>query len=435
MNEAVAKATDEFMATVPQGGGIQITSNPVISPKYVQVITHYLSHQSNDYIGDFVTVNYDVERDDYIALDDLFSSGSHDKGSILTGAANILESSADVNKVTDAEIVGFFIRETVEEPVIEFFIKIEIESTNEQTSTALYSYLQDFNQLEQLDLQMIVDPLIVSEYEPELIANKIAKELINSTGDASSAAQKMTLVANFTSGSADYLPEQIKTYEVEHGAKISIEAIANELSILTGLDFFINSATIEGDIAYVEWSNTSTLIAGLDDRAFKEDFAFFDNVTLNWFMLDSLNDSIIQNLPVSMVYYTMNGTEDLAVPYMPPLAIFSADVPYMSSAFYYAHGEELGPVDFTVTEGTWRLDGDSAAAYFIMDGTGLVEAYYASGALEYSASLEQGYGGLSGFTVFEVINSDGELINKMWYDNFDEFYWGEPDSGILFIKE
>ncbi len=355
---------------------------------------------------------------------------------IMNAATSNYESTANGNVVNDAEIVGFFIRETFEDDVYEFYVKMNIESSEAEKWTAIYTYLPDVDKLTPVDTQQIVDPLIVEKYEPELQANKIANELINSTENPQTTEGTATIVTNFVNGGTiEYHVDLVQEHSISYTGELTIEKLAQELSLLTGFDFNINSSSFKGDSAYVDWSPTSTLLAGLDDRTQKDEFFFFDVVSINWFMLDSLNDSIIKNFPVSTVYYSMNGGEELIVPEMPPLAIFSTEIPYMSSTFYYTHGEDVGPVDFTVTQGTWRRDGDDATAYFVMDGTGLVDAYYASGSQEYSAYLEQGYGGLSGYTVFEVYNNDGEQINTMWFDGLNQFYLGEPQNDTVFIKD
>ncbi len=435
MNQAVATATDEFMAAVPKDGAIQIISNPVTTDRYVQVVTHYLAHQGGDNVGNVISVNYDIKADDYITLDEIIATGASDMVSIIDNVTNLYRSTSDGEVVTDAEVVAFFINEADGKEVIELYLKMYIENSAGESWAGLFSYVQDSDSLKPVDLQMIVDPLIVDQYEPELISNRIAQELINSGAATDDGNNTGILIANFLNGRSNFSSEFLQKYEFSYSGDLTIEKLAQGLTAVTGLDFYINSATINGDSAYVDWSMTSTLLAGLDDRPFKEEFTFYDNVTLNWFMLDSLNTSIIENFNVSNVYYSMNNGEDLIVPEMPPLAIFSTDIPYISSTFYYAHGTELDTVDFTITKGTWRLDGDETAAYFVMDGTGLVDAYYASGSHEYSARLEQGYGGLSGLIVFEIYNNDNEMINDMWFDGQDQFYLGGTNNNLIFIKD
>ncbi len=432
MNSVITAATDEFNEKTPEGGAVQITSNPVTTDKYIQVVTQYLSHQSDDYVGDIVSINYSVSNDTYITLDDALSEDGTDTDTVLNTALSLYLSQPNAGNVSDSEIVGFFILETANTDVFSYYIKLYTAGSEGGTTTSLYSYTVGSDQLTPVDLQMIVDPFSVDKYDPELIANKIANELASNGSDPGDTGNTITLIANFTSGA--YSPDRVFEYEVGYTGDLSVVTIAEALSELTGFHFSINSIKMDGDSAYVDWSIASTLLAGIGSIEFKENFFFYDNVSLNWFMLDSLNDSIINNLPVSTVYYTMDGGKDLVVPEMPALAVFDANTPYLASSFYYSHGTESEPVDFSITKGTWRLDGDKATAYFEMDGNGSLEAYYASGSHEYSAYLEQGYGGLSGYTVFNVYNLEGELISDLYFDSSDYFYLNDPNGGKTFIK-
>ncbi len=435
MNNYVVTTIAEFNKTVPEDKGYEIYSSPVSSDKYVQVLTQYSYYENDVNVKNLITVNYDVAADDYITLDDVFSNGVHDVGAILTDASAALETMSENVTVIGVEILGFFINETSGEDILEFYIKMDVEGADSEKWTDIFKYTPNTGVLDFIDWQMIIEPQIVDKYDPELIANKIANEIANSVNYG-------TLIANFTSGNANYEMDDIQSHMFEYQGDLTVELIAQELSELTGLVFAINSATVDGNAAYVDWSMDTTIlipwhdgIAGYNGFEFKDEYLFEDHTALCWFMLDSLNDSIILNLEVPLVYYTMDGGNDLVVPEMPDLAIFSADIPYTSSAFYYAHGTDEKPTSFDLTKGTWRLDGDNSTAYFIMDGTGLVDAYYASGSHEYSAYLEVGYGGLSGFTVFEVYNNNGELINEMWFEYEDSFYWGEPHKNLNFIKD
>lgn len=85
----------------------------------------------------------------------------------------------------------------------------------------------------------------------------------------------------------------------------------------------------------MDWAPDSTLIAGLDDREQKEDFFFFDEESLRWFMLDSLWRTLTENLDVTEVYYTMDGGEKLTLVGLNPVDTFPAEEPYKGSAFYF----------------------------------------------------------------------------------------------------
>ncbi len=120
------------------------------------------------------------------------------------------------------------------------------------------------------------------------------------------------------------------------------ENLAAQLTEWTGLDFTVNSITKEGGKLIVDWSADSTLLAGLDDREMKEPFVFFDHVSLNWFMMDSLYQTLLNNTDFEEVYYTMDGGKELTLADMYPIAVFPLDTPYMGSPFYYAHADVQG---------------------------------------------------------------------------------------------
>ena len=175
--------------------------------------------------------------------------------------------------------------------------------------------------------------------------------LIGSILDLGSAkgyeATHFTLFADFSAGSTDAEP-RLNDIPLPPGNEMpSSNALvafflADSLSEWTGLDFTLNDVAFgeEGSIT-VDWSADSTLIAGLGGRAQKEDFRFFDAVSLNWFMMDSLALTLKHNLPVTTVYYCSDGKPvafvnqgDMVAQGLPILPV---DQPYEGSAFFAAH--------------------------------------------------------------------------------------------------
>ena len=149
-------------------------------------------------------------------------------------------------------------------------------------------------------------------------------------------------------------PEDVREYPIEYtGAKKTAEELADELSELTGLDFFITaSRTDDGWI--VDWSADSTLIAGLDNREQKEEFFFYDADTLNWFMMDSLWCTLTENLGTENIYYTMDGGRKLTFKELYPINTFPSDSPYMGSQFYWAHSDVQGEDFSEAYQGVWK---------------------------------------------------------------------------------
>lgn len=130
--------------------------------------------------------------------------------------------------------------------------------------------------------------------------------------------------------------------------KEAYEAAAMEmaayLSEWTGLDFTLNSVSDTEAGLVVDWSKTSTLLAGLDNREQKEEFRFSDSVTLNWFMMDSLASTLHINLPGNDVFYCSEGKplvfpnpEDMAAQGLSAMPI---DEPYYGSYYYVSQAKK-----------------------------------------------------------------------------------------------
>lgn len=176
-----------------------------------------------------------------------------------------------------------------------------------------------------------------------LLALSLLLGLTACGGAKEAESAKMTLIADFSSGS----PESIfKEYPYEGSAEegITADSIAKGLTELTGLDFTLDSVTtLDEHTLSVDWARTSTLVANLDDREQKEDFFFHDADTLRWFMMDSLLASIQKNLPeYTDIFYTMDGGKELVFDELQPVKAFSLDTPYMGSPFYFAHADGRG---------------------------------------------------------------------------------------------
>lgn len=152
------------------------------------------------------------------------------------------------------------------------------------------------------------------------------------------AETQVSLCADFTLGSAD-ARDAVRRYETEIRDEVSAEALAEALSRLIGLDFFITAEPTEDGLK-VDWAKNSTLVAGLDDREQKGEFHMYDRDGLSWFMMDSLCATLKENLNIQNVYYTMNGGSTLVVEGLNPVSAFEKDSPYLGSAFYCAQSED-----------------------------------------------------------------------------------------------
>ncbi len=242
------------------------------------------------------------------------------------------------------------------------------------------------------------------------------------------------LYADFSCGSTE--AESIKEYPMEYtGSQKSAQELAQELSLLTGLDFAITVSQVSDGLT-VDWAADSTLVAGLDDREQKEEFFFYDIHTLRWFMMDSLWRTLTGNLDVENVYYTMGGGRELSFEELSPVTTFPADIPYMGSGFYYAHSDDVGD-DFTealaATQGLWRLDGAPDTATIEMDGNGSFTMYFADGTIDTIGYLgcEDEYG--DGSFRYDMYTQEGEWICGFYFDSPTQFHMGNSEGTVYIL--
>ena len=152
--------------------------------------------------------------------------------------------------------------------------------------------------------------------------------------------QPAVLVADFSNQSPDAEELGLLTFkDYAYEGELTAQALAKGLSEWTGLDFFIADAIPEDNGITVAWAEDSTLIKGLDDRVQTEEFFFYDVTSLNWFMLDSLNRTIQENLNVADVYYTDFNGNPLKLPGALDDRDFPEDMAYMGSDFYEGLGD------------------------------------------------------------------------------------------------
>ena len=86
------------------------------------------------------------------------------------------------------------------------------------------------------------------------------------------------------------------------------------------------------------------------------------------------------------------------------------------------------------TKGTWRFDGAKDTAYIVMDGQGNFEAYYASGALEMSGTLEPSEE-YEGVYVYLLRDKSGKDLDMGFFmDSDTQLHFGN-DDGQVYIKD
>lgn len=166
--------------------------------------------------------------------------------------------------------------------------------------------------------------------------NVVGKQGFSSYSMESDSVNSQTAVLYTQYGDSEF-----KTYETEYYGELTPELLADSLSDLTGLDFFVGF-TEDDNTLYADWRLDSTLVANLDNREQKEEFFFFDADSMRWFMMDSLWMTLKENLGVEDIYYTMDGGQELEFEYLYATDIIPSDFPYPGYMFFKAHMDNKG---------------------------------------------------------------------------------------------
>lgn len=133
-------------------------------------------------------------------------------------------------------------------------------------------------------------------------------------------------------------PDAVERYPLGYHGDLTPQILMDALSELTGLDFEGEAYSLQGGI-YVEWSNFSTLVTGLDGREQKEGFFLYDTESLRWFMMDSLWYTMQENFGDVPVYYSQEGRDDLTFDDLGPVLSLDTTAPYMGSNVYRSHSD------------------------------------------------------------------------------------------------
>ncbi|MDY0235369.1 MAG: hypothetical protein RBR71_05045 [Gudongella sp.] len=210
-----------------------------------------------------------------------------------------------------------------------------------------------------------------------------SNEVTPQENQGSKAVVENEIAMLYTNMSAGFKSD-FKTHPFEYTGDLTVEKLAQGLSELTGLDFYITTQDPNDNLKEItiDWDQNSTLIANLDDREQKDDFFLFDEDSMRWFMLDSLWYTVIENLDYENVYYTMNGGCNLEFDNLYPIKEFPSNIIYMGSAFYYAHadthnGEILSEEDaFALAEDIMQERGDFSTV-ILSDGEEIIDGEHA----------------------------------------------------------
>lgn len=126
-----------------------------------------------------------------------------------------------------------------------------------------------------------------------------------------------------------------KQYEYAYEGELTVQAMADGLAALTGIDFgTLEVSNADESTMVVSWPADSALFGGGSEGQ-KEEFFFFDYDSNAWFMLDSLYATIRENMPgIQEIYFAMNGDQSLVLENLSPPMDFGFDAPYMMSVAY-----------------------------------------------------------------------------------------------------
>jgi hypothetical protein len=166
------------------------------------------------------------------------------------------------------------------------------------------------------------------------------------SSDTETSKEKKTAVLYTYMGYSNETAE-FKKHSYQYSGELTAEVLGEGLSELTGLDFlFTNTSKSDGIV--IDWNVNSSLFGKADmkkaSRFFGDDWP--DGPYIDWFMLDSLWETLIKNLGVENVYYTMNGGKELKIDGLMKGTVlvdeFPSDIPYMGSGFCSVHTDGNG---------------------------------------------------------------------------------------------
>ncbi len=251
-----------------------------------------------------------------------------------------------------------------------------------------------------------------------------------------------TLYAEYFTGNPNIVEDKTEQFELGYYDELSAEILAKGLSDLTGLNFAIKSIQMDGEEIRIDWLPEASLFSKVDDVEPKEGFEFSDTNSLRWFMLDSMYQTIMNNLNASMVYYAMDGGTDIVLEGLEPSNQFGLEVPYVGSNFYYAHDDVAGTDDIINGDGFrfLRLDGrwegfsqTGIPIYMEMDAYGNYKTYD-----ENNQVIEEGYvmyAPLFNLERYEVYNDTGEMVDQFYFENgIAGLFFNQNGEGFLHEK-
>ena len=130
--------------------------------------------------------------------------------------------------------------------------------------------------------------------------------------------------------------EQPDTYDLPYTGTLDAAALLQGLSRLTGWNCDVNRVEILSGTARIDLAPTSLPFA-YDDQQRNDPFFLSTYVDTVFLFLDSVNQTLTQNLGLTGVIFTQNGGEPLQLDQLfTTVELFPADTIYRSSAYYRA---------------------------------------------------------------------------------------------------
>lgn len=153
------------------------------------------------------------------------------------------------------------------------------------------------------------------------------------TAETGGSARTDTLWMDFTAGSnvEDIRPVALET-------SVTAEELCAALEQVTGIRFdFTLSA--DGAGYTVAWQSDSAMLQGETPQDEHQDYVFYDDDLLRWFMLDTVWRNLTEEFGAGQVLYTGPDGAPLQLEDPWPLGGFDLSEPYRGSAWYCEQSE------------------------------------------------------------------------------------------------
>jgi hypothetical protein len=145
-NEAVRSTAGKFYENFRKRGAldgewVEITSYPIESKNYLQVVTRYVEYPSYGSDGNIMSAVYDKKKNDVVTLADVLKQYGLDDKKLTEKAAKLYENFRERNeKVTEARASAFYIWESDDSKISDTLIILQVTIDDPDTSEWTYFY-------------------------------------------------------------------------------------------------------------------------------------------------------------------------------------------------------------------------------------------------------------------------------------------------------